>query len=63
MENKFLVLREALLKMEVTSVLTAQALTGLSRQEIIDFVSADKTLRIFDNEAGVWLNENAVGHC
>lgn len=63
MENKYDILREAILKMEIVTVQAAQDLTELSKTEIVDFVTADKSLRIFDAETGVWINENAAGHC
>ena len=63
MEKEYEVLRDGILKMEVVTVQAAQDLTGLSKKEILDFVQADKSLRIFDVETGLWINENAKGHC
>ena len=63
MEKEYVRLTEALMRMEVNSVLTAQELTGLSRAEIIDFVRKNPKLRIFDNISSSWINETAEGHC
>ncbi|PCR99497.1 hypothetical protein [Lactococcus fujiensis] len=63
MENQFELLRDGILKMQITTVKKAQLVTGLSPDKIINFVRNDPSLRIFDNENGCWINESAAGHC
>ncbi|AYG01815.1 MULTISPECIES: hypothetical protein [Lactococcus] len=63
MENKLEELRLALEKMEIVTIRSAIDKTGLNRKEIINFVCADKHLRIFDDEKNQWINENVDGHC
>lgn len=53
MNNTFEDLRTAILKMDVVTVGAACQLTNLSREAVLDFVSADRSLRIFDEVNGV----------
>lgn len=63
MKNELETLRQGIQKMEIVTVQAACQATGLSRQQVIDFVTQDKSLRIFDESKGVWINETAAGHC
>lgn len=63
MNHSFETLRQLLEKMEVVTVSSAVKKTGLTTDEIIEFVQTDPHLRIFDDQKKQWINENVDGHC
>jgi glutamyl-tRNA reductase len=56
-------LYQALKSMDIVTVSAAAQKYNMPRQEVINFVQSDKTLRIFDDQKQVWINENVDGHC
>ncbi|MEY8444160.1 hypothetical protein [Lactococcus ileimucosae] len=59
MEN----LRLALENMEIVTLDAAIKYSGLSREEVLDFILDNPQLRIFDETNQRWINENVDGHC
>ncbi|MDR0298372.1 MAG: hypothetical protein LBI11_06970 [Streptococcaceae bacterium] len=49
--------------MEIVTLREAMIFSGLTKDDILALVAADKSLKLFDNETGIWYNENAKGHC
>ncbi|MFD2254955.1 hypothetical protein ACFSJM_11585 [Lactococcus formosensis subsp. bovis] len=56
-------LRKAIEKMDIVTVDAGIKYSGLSRKAILDFIHKNPHLRIFDEQAQHWINENVDGHC
>lgn len=57
------ILHTGILSMKIVSVSAAVEKTRLSREEIINFVKENDYLRIYDDLANEWYNEDTNGHC
>lgn len=53
----------ALENMEIVTLDAAIKYSGLSREEVLDFILDNPQLRIFDETNQCWINENVDGHC
>ena len=62
-EESYYRLASDILRMKIVNVHDAVKLTGLSRDEVIDFVIKNDYLRLYDEINEVWYNESTEGHC
>lgn len=62
-EESYYRLASDILRMKIVNVHDAVKLTGLSRNEVIDFVIKNDYLRLYDEINEVWYNESTEGHC
>ena len=55
-------LRQEISSRQIVTIGKAQAASGLSREELVQYVKT-QNLKIYDEEKGHWYNEDAKGHC